>query len=61
MLVGVGQEDTEADCDELASKVVKMRLWPDENGQWKKSVRDIEGEVLCGKSARVTYIIAVED
>lgn len=32
----------------MASKVLKMKMWPDEcGGTWKRSVQDIEGEVLC--------------
>ncbi|KAJ5820063.1 hypothetical protein N7474_005654 [Penicillium riverlandense] len=48
VLAGVGKEDTEKDAEGLVNKVLKARFWPDENGaQWKKSVQDIEGEVLC--------------
>ena len=32
----------------MASKVLKMKMWPDETGgTWKHSVQDIKGEVLC--------------
>lgn len=48
VLVGICPEDTPEDCEKLASKLTKMRLWPDENnGQWRKSVVDIGGKVLC--------------
>ncbi|KAB5571879.1 deacylase, partial [Coniochaeta sp. 2T2.1] len=40
--------DTEKEADSLAAKVLKMKLWDDEaGGRWKKSVQDINGEVLC--------------
>ncbi|OIW29144.1 D-tyrosyl-tRNA deacylase [Coniochaeta ligniaria NRRL 30616] len=40
--------DTEKEADSLAAKVLKMKLWDDESGgRWKKSVQDIQGEVLC--------------
>lgn len=40
--------DTEKEAESLAAKVLKMKLWADDaGGQWKKSVRDIDGEVLC--------------
>ncbi|KAH8902397.1 D-tyrosyl-tRNA deacylase [Coniochaeta sp. PMI_546] len=40
--------DTEKEADSLAAKVLKMRLWDDEDGgRWKRSVQDIKGEVLC--------------
>ncbi|KAG2417258.1 D-tyrosyl-tRNA(Tyr) deacylase [Aspergillus terreus] len=48
VLAGVGKEDTEKDADSLVGRILKARLWPDDNGgQWKKNVQDIEGEVLC--------------
>ena len=31
ILFGVGQEDTEADCDKLADKISKLRIFADEN------------------------------
>lgn len=32
----------------MASKILKMRLWPDDaDAPWKKNVQDIQGEVLC--------------
>ncbi|KAL8896979.1 MAG: hypothetical protein Q9192_002803 [Flavoplaca navasiana] len=32
----------------MAAKVLKMRMWPDDAGStWKRSVQDINGEVLC--------------
>ncbi|KAI5867121.1 D-tyrosyl-tRNA deacylase [Durotheca rogersii] len=40
--------DTEKEAESLAAKVLKLKLWDDEAGaRWKKSVRDIGGEVLC--------------
>lgn len=48
VLAAVGPHDTRKDADSMASKLLKMKLWPDESGShWKKSVQDIEGEVLC--------------
>ncbi|KAI5283131.1 D-tyrosyl-tRNA(Tyr) deacylase, partial [Ascosphaera aggregata] len=47
VLAGVGQHDTTKDADTLANKIVKMRLWPDGDAQWKKSVQDIQGEIIC--------------
>ncbi|KAA8647200.1 D-aminoacyl-tRNA deacylase [Aspergillus tanneri] len=48
VLAGVGKGDTEKDADTLIGRILKARLWPEENGgQWKKNVQDIEGEVLC--------------
>lgn len=48
VFAAVAPGDTEKEADSLAAKVLKMRLWDDESGgRWKKSVQDINGEVLC--------------
>ncbi|KAJ5816581.1 D-tyrosyl-tRNA(Tyr) deacylase [Penicillium robsamsonii] len=48
VFAGIGKEDTEKDAENLVNKVLKAKFWPDENGtQWKKNVKEIEGEVLC--------------
>ncbi|ETN41277.1 D-tyrosyl-tRNA(Tyr) deacylase [Cyphellophora europaea CBS 101466] len=48
VLAAIGPNDTKKDCESMASKVLKMKLWPDDgDSNWKKSVQDIEGEVLC--------------
>ncbi|ESU17056.1 hypothetical protein FGSG_10351 [Fusarium graminearum PH-1] len=44
----VAPGDTEKEADLMAAKVLRMKLWDDEEGvKWKKSVGDIGGEVLC--------------
>ncbi|SCN86844.1 probable DTD1-D-Tyr-tRNA(Tyr) deacylase activity [Fusarium fujikuroi] len=44
----VAPGDTEKEADLMAAKVLRMKLWDDEEGgKWKKSVSDIGGEVLC--------------
>lgn len=48
VLAAIGPDDSKKDVESMASKVLKMKLWPDDNDlNWKKSVRDIEGEILC--------------
>ncbi|RAH65972.1 D-aminoacyl-tRNA deacylase [Aspergillus aculeatinus CBS 121060] len=48
VLAGVGKEDTEKDADTMVGRILKAKLWSDENEkQWKKNVQDIDGEVLC--------------
>ncbi|WEW60164.1 D-tyrosyl-tRNA(Tyr) deacylase [Emydomyces testavorans] len=48
VLAAVGPNDTEKDAETLATKVLKLKMWPDDSGaNWKKSVQDIHGEVLC--------------
>lgn len=48
VLAAIGPNDTKKDAESMASKILKIKLWPDESGgNWKKSVQDIDGEVLC--------------
>ncbi|KJZ73851.1 D-tyrosyl-tRNA(Tyr) deacylase 1 [Hirsutella minnesotensis 3608] len=48
VFAAVAPGDTPKEIESIASKVLKMKLWDDETGKrWKKSVMDIEGEVLC--------------
>lgn len=46
ILLGVAAGDTEEDADLLAAKILKLRIFEDENGKMNKSVTDIEGEAL---------------
>lgn len=47
LLVGVGQEDTEAVADWLAEKVAGLRIFGDERGKMNLGVRETGGEVLA--------------
>ncbi|PGH35272.1 D-tyrosyl-tRNA(Tyr) deacylase [[Emmonsia] crescens] len=48
VFAAVGKDDTQKDAESLAARVLKLKIWPDEaGGTWKKSVQDIQGEVLC--------------
>lgn len=48
VLAAIGPHDSKKDAESMASKIVKLKLWPDASGaNWKKSVQDIEGEILC--------------
>lgn len=46
VLVGFGQNDTTKEADYLAGKLVKLRIFEDENGRMNKSVKDIGGKLL---------------
>lgn len=46
VLLGVGQQDSEADAAYLAEKVVGLRIFEDEDGKMNRSVRDVSGSVL---------------
>ncbi|KAI9893813.1 MAG: D-tyrosyl-tRNA(Tyr) deacylase [Vezdaea aestivalis] len=48
VFAAVAPEDSMTDAENLASKILKMKLWDDDSGErWKQSVIDINGEVLC--------------
>ena len=46
VLLGVSCGDTERDADALADKLVKLRIFTDENGKMNYSLIDIDGELL---------------
>ncbi len=46
LLLGVAVGDTEKDADALAEKILKLRIFEDENGKMNLSVKDIDGELL---------------
>lgn len=46
VLLAVGQEDTEANADYLAEKVVGLRIFEDDGGKMNRSVVDVGGAVL---------------
>ncbi len=46
ILLGVAEGDTEADLDRVLQKIVKLRIFSDENGKMNRSVQDIDGEML---------------
>jgi D-tyrosyl-tRNA(Tyr) deacylase len=46
VLLGVGREDSEANADYLAEKIVGLRIFEDDGGKMNRSVRDVGGAVL---------------
>ena len=46
VLLGVKVGDTEKDADYMADKLLKLRIFEDENGKMNLSLLDIEGELL---------------
>lgn len=46
VLAGVAPEDTVEDAIWLAGKVVRMRIFPDDEGKMNRSVADIAGGIL---------------
>jgi D-tyrosyl-tRNA(Tyr) deacylase len=47
LLIGIDEEDTEADADWLVQKILNLRIFGDEEGKINLSVQDIQGEILC--------------
>lgn len=47
VLLGVKTGDTQKDADYVADKLLKLRIFEDENGKMNRSVRDMGGSVLC--------------
>ena len=46
VLLGVGREDSEANADYLAEKIVGLRIFEDDAGKMNRSVLDVGGAVL---------------
>jgi D-tyrosyl-tRNA(Tyr) deacylase len=46
VLVGVDKNDSADDCTWLAQKIVKLRVFADQDVQMSRSVEEIEGEIL---------------
>ncbi len=68
ILLGVGQNDAEAQAEKLWSKIYKMRIFDDGEGKINLSLGDIQGEVLivsqftlyadCKKGNRPSFVNA---
>lgn len=46
LLIGVETMDEPSDADYLAAKILKLRIFSDENGLMNRSVEDTKGELL---------------
>ena len=46
VLLGVGVGDTEKAADEIADRIVKLRIFEDENEKINKSIKDVHGSVI---------------
>lgn len=70
VLLGVGPEDTKETADFLIQKLIKLRVFEDENGKMNLSLRDINGELLivsqftlyadCAKGNRPSFTNAAK-
>ena len=46
VFLGIGKDDSQADVEQLAEKIKKLRILEDENGKMNLSLQDIREEVL---------------
>ena len=68
ILLGVGQNDTEAQCLNLADKLTGLRIFDDDNDKMNWSLTDVGGQILvisqftlygnCKKGRRPEYLAA---
>ena len=68
VLIGVSKEDDMAIADKMADKMIKLRIFEDENGKTNLSLDDVGGELLlisqftlyanCKKGNRPSFIDA---
>lgn len=68
ILLGVGQNDDEKIADRYIDKIMKLRIFADENGKTNLSINDVQGEILvvsqftlyadCRKGNRPDFIKA---
>ena len=68
VLIGVSKEDDKAIADKMVDKMIKLRIFEDENGKTNLSLDDVSGELLlisqftlyanCKKGNRPSFIDA---
>lgn len=46
VLLGVTHTDTESTADKIAERIVKLRIFEDENGKTNRSIQDVNGSVI---------------
>jgi D-tyrosyl-tRNA(Tyr) deacylase len=46
ILLGIARADTDGDADRLAGKVARLRVFPDEDGKFDRSLLDVGGGAL---------------
>lgn len=46
LFVGIGPEDTEQILEKMAAKILRLRIFSDENGKMNRSLLDLGGSIL---------------
>tara|TARA_A100001037_G_scaffold287657_1_gene297410 strand:- start:48167 stop:48610 length:444 start_codon:yes stop_codon:yes gene_type:complete len=46
VFLGVSQNDTEQECKKIVSKILNMRVFPGDKGNFCESIQDIQGSIL---------------
>ena len=46
VLLGVAASDSTSECDRLAAKVARLRIFEDDGGRFDRSLGDVSGEAL---------------
>ena len=70
IFLGVGEDDSEKDCEYMANKIAHLRIFPDLKGFMNLSLKDIGGEALvvsqftlwgdCRKGRRPSFAHAAQ-
>jgi D-tyrosyl-tRNA(Tyr) deacylase len=70
LFVGIGRDDTQAVVDKYIDKIIKLRIFADEQGKTNLSLLDIQGELLavsqftlyadCKKGNRPNFLLAAD-
>ena len=47
LLVGIEENDEKEDAEWLSKKILDLRIFSDEEGKMNRSVKDINGDILC--------------
>jgi D-tyrosyl-tRNA(Tyr) deacylase len=46
VFLGVGRRDTKLQAERLAAKIIRLRIFPDEQGKMNRSVLELQGKLL---------------
>lgn len=70
IFLGVEKDDDKVDCEKLANKICRMRIFQDENDKTNLSLNDVQGQMLivsqftlladCRKGNRPSFINAAQ-